>query len=325
MKEDIQVDKTAQKKSWRTSLILHSFVILLAFFLGCPVNKAVDPNYQIAVTFESKEISIEKASNSAKKAAEEAAMRKKAEPISKVNRREVVDIKPKPKPIEVPKPTPTPPTPTEPILSETTVDDEVDVVAVEDPVEIDAPEEEEIPEEPVEEVVEEADDSEPVTDDGGGAPKNDTDDPSDGKPSVNDGDGTGKGGEGNDGLGDSTGDDDDSGIGSGGAGHGEYDDSGNGVFGRRVIQRNIKEVLDVGFENQEGKLIVAKFCVNRAGKITYAEIIDDETNAIIPFGREKDVLRGIYGYKLEADLRAPKEECGKLKIRISKINALIGG
>jgi len=326
MKNELPVDNTAKKKSWRTSILLHSFVVLLAFFLGCPVNKAVDPNYQIAVTFESKEISLEKASNSAKAEADAAAMRKKAEPISKVKPRKVVDIKPKPKVVDVPKPTPTPPTPTEPIISETTVEDEVEVVAVEEPVEIETPEVEEIPEEPVvEEVVEEEVVEEPIEEEtGDGAPKSDSEEATDGKPSVNDGDGTGKGGEGS-GAGDSKGDDDDSGIGTGGSGHGEYDDSGNGIFGRRVVYRNTKEILKVGFGNQEGKVISAKFCVNRAGKITYAEILDDETNAFIPLGKEKDVLRGIYGYRVETDLRAPKEECGKLKIVIQEINALIGG
>ena len=304
--------------------MLHSSILLLAFFFGCPVNKAVDPNYQIAVTFESKEITIEKASNSVKAQAKEGAVRKKSEPIDKVKTKVIKDITPKPTKVDVPKPTPTPPTPSEPVISETTVEEEVEVEAVEEEIEMDTPEIEEIPEEPAEEIEEPVED-EPTEVTGGGSNSTDSDEPSDGKPSILDGDGTGKGNSGDGAGDDESGDDDDSGIGTGGAGYGEYDDSGNGIFGRRVIYRNTKEVLDVGFENQEGKVISAKFCVNRAGKIIYAEILDDESNAIIPFGKEKSVLRGIYGYKLEADLKAPKEECGKMTIRIQQIDAIWGG
>ena len=314
-----------KRRSARTTFIVHSMVLLVAFFFGCPVNKAVDPNYQIAVTFEPQEISFEKASNSAKAEAKAGEERKKSEPVKKVKKRVIKDIETKPtKKIEIPEPTPTPPSPTEPIISETTIEDEVEVEAVEEDIDFETPELEEVPEDPappVEEVAEEKTEA-----DSGGSPSG-SDDPDGSTSPANSGDGSGSGkGDAGDGKGsDGSGDDDDSGIGTGGPGSGDFDDSGNGVFGRRVIYRNTTEVLAVGFENQEGKVISAKFCVNRAGKITYAEIMDDETNAIIPFGKIKDVLRGIYGYRVEADLKAPREECGMLTIRIKEISALHGG
>lgn len=318
-------EKKHKRKSARTTLIVHSMVLLLAFFFGCPVNKAVDPNYQIAVTFEPQDISLEKASNSVKAQAEAGKQREKSEPVKKVQKREIKKLETKPtKKVDVPQPTPTPPSPTEPIISETTIEDEVEVEAVEEEVDFDTPELEEVPDDPappVEEVAEEE-----VEADSGGSPAgSDNPDGSDSPANTGDGSGTGKGNSGDGKGSDGSGDDDDSGIGDGGPGSGDYDDSGNGVFGRRVTYRNTTQVLAVGFGNQEGKVISAKFCVNRAGKITYAEILDDETNAIIPFGKTKDVLRGIYGYRVESDLKAPREECGKLTIKIKQIAALHGG
>ena len=139
-----------KKKSARTTIIVHSMVLLLAFFFGCPVNKAVDPNYQIAVTFEPQEVSFEKASNSAKAHAEAGEQRKKSEPVKKVEKRVIKDIETKPtKKVEVPEPTPTPPSPTEPVISETTIEDEVEVEAVEEEIDFDTPELEEVPEDPL--------------------------------------------------------------------------------------------------------------------------------------------------------------------------------
>ena len=87
-------------------------------------------------------------------------------------------------------------------------------------------------------------------------------------------DGTGKG-EVGDGEGASEGDDGDEGIGDAGDGLGDYDASGDGVFGRRVIYRNLNGVFAIA--KKSGR-IVAKVCINRNGIVTYAEINEFETS-----------------------------------------------
>ena len=107
-----------------------------------------------------------------------------------------------------------------------------------------------------------------------------------------------------------------------GAGTGQYDGSGNGIFGRKVIKENIAEVLSAGFENQENKKIVAKLCVSRAGNVTYGEILFDETTASLDNRKAKKVLQGLYGYKYEPSRTAPDQECGKLTITLQNISTL---
>ena len=43
-----------------------------------------------------------------------------------------------------------------------------------------------------------------------------------------------------------------------------------------------------------------------------------------PRGKERAVLKGVYGYKVEPDRSAPSEQCGKLSIVLSEINAFGG-
>ena len=121
---------------------------------------------------------------------------------------------------------------------------------------------------------------------------------------------------------DKSGNDGDSGSGTGGAGKGQYDGTGNGIFGRKVIKRNIKGVLNAGFENQANKKIVAKVCIARSGKVSYAEIVESETTAIMDSRKLKAVLSGIYGYEYEPKRNAPEQECGKLTITLTNINAI---
>ena len=90
---------------------------------------------------------------------------------------------------------------------------------------------------------------------------------------------------------------------------------------RKVVYRNTKEVLMADLENQENKLISAKFCVDRKGQIIYTELLK-ETNAIIESGSISDVLRGIAGYLVSQDTLAPIVQCGKMNIRINKINRM---
>ena len=133
--------------------------------------------------------------------------------------------------------------------------------------------------------------------------------------------GTGSGNSGSGQGNDESGNDGSSGVGDGGLGTGKYDGTGNGVFGRKVIYRN-PNVVKQGFENQEGKLITVKVCIDRAGNVRYAELLDMETNAVISASQAKQVIREFKKYKYAEDLSAPEEQCGKLKLRIQNINTL---
>lgn len=86
-----------------------------------------------------------------------------------------------------------------------------------------------------------------------------------------------------------------------------FDDSGKGVFGRKVIKRGIvKQII-----NQSGT-IASKVCINKYGIVTYVALIPEETTI-----KDREILKlfmkAASGYKYEPDLNAPKEQCGKLK------------
>lgn len=344
MINQIAIERAHKRKSSLYTLLVHLAILALAFFKTCEYQKAVDNQYSVAINFEEiippKLEEMKEASNSNKGREAEGKAREKADRPAEILDQQTKTVETKRPEMKLPKPTPTPPTPTtDPVISETTIDEESDVTAAEEEIEIEAPEMEDIPE-PVE--VEEAteDDQppaeEPATESvktrigkildvfktGGskdeGNPK--------GEPSSTDGsaDGTGEGRSGTGRGNDESGNDGDSGQGTGGAGTGKYDGSGNGIFGRKVIKRNYKEVLSVNFGNQQDKKIVAKVCINRAGNVSFAELLYAETTAQIPAGKDKQVLKGIYGYKYEPNRYAPQEECGKLTIILQNISALIG-
>lgn len=336
----LNTDRKNNQKGMRTSFLVHALLLLLAFFIGCPYDpdKALETQYAVVVEFEKPEFvefTNTSSSNSNKAESSSGAAKPKTDPVTEIKTKETKHVEVKRPEVKVKLPKPTPPKPTEPIISETTSEEETDIQAVEDEIQVDEPELDPLPEPEPDPVP----DPEPPSNDkpvisilkdiltGKSKTKSSPNDNPGKNPSQTDGDGSGKGNTGS-GKGNNTGGDDgDSGIGTGGSGTGEYDSSGDGVFGRKVIYRNYKEVLAVEFGNQAGKRITAKFCVNKQGTVTYAELVDEETNAIIPNGREgrKQVLKGIYGYKVEADLGAPAEQCGKLTIVLSEINALIGG
>jgi len=320
-------EKEIRQKKMRTSLGIHLGILALAFFIGCPQNQAEDKEYEIAVNFQQIDFTFDKASNSTKSESTAGAKREKQEPVQEVPKPEIKEVEiPKPE-VKQPEIVKTPPKPTTPIISETTIEEpEPEVVAVEEEIEIEEPEPEVVPDKPkpaakrVEEASKPSKSTSKPSTSSSEKPSTDT-----GKPSKTEGtkEGTGKADSGTGKGKDAKGDDDDSGIGSGGAGEGDYDDSGNGVFGRRVIYRNIKALMDVGFENQKGSKIVAKFCVARPGNVTFVEIMD-ETTAIITRAKMKAVMDALYGYKVEPDWKAPREQCGKITISID-VNALWGG
>jgi outer membrane biosynthesis protein TonB len=133
------------------------------------------------------------------------------------------------------------------------------------------------------------------------------------KPSTVDGKagGTGKGNEGT-GAGRDKGNDGDAGSGNASDGTGAYDGSGDGVFGRKIIFRDLSATKAA--VNVSGK-VVTKVCINRAGLVTYVELLGSETTI-----RDKTVLKrylaAARGYKFQPDLSAPKEQCGKLRFTV---------
>jgi len=343
MINELAVEREHKRKSSLYTMIFHVVLLILALFSTCEYKKAVDSQYAVAINFEEivppKLEEMTGATNSNKGREAEGKERKKADRPAEIKDDQTKTVETKRPEIKLPKPTPTPPAPTtEPVISETILDEESDVVAAEEEIEIDDLAMEEIPEIPVEAppTHNEAPAEEPAKESvksrigkildvfktGGSS---DNGNPS-GEPSARDGkeDGTGEGNSGTGRGNDSSGNDGDSGVGTGGSGTGKYDSSGNGIFGRRVIKRNVNEILRVQFENQENKKIVAKVCINRQGNVSFSELLFAESTAKIPAGKEKDVLKGIYGYKYEAEPDAPYEECGKLTIVLQNISALTG-
>lgn len=343
MINEIAIERENKRKSSLYTLLIHMLILILAFFSKCDYQKAVDNQYSVAINFEEiippKLEEMSDASNSNKGQEAEGKAREKADRPAEILDQQTKTVENTRPEIKLPKPTPTPPVPTtDPVISETTLDEESDVTAAEEDIEIDAPDMEEVPDpvqtESTSNDDESADNAKESTKSTIGkildifktGGSNDNGNPS-GEPSNKDGskDGTGEGRSGSGRGNDSSGNDGDSGSGTGGAGEGQYDGSGNGIFGRKVIKRNVNEVLRVNFENQENKKIVAKVCINRAGNVSFAELLYAETTAKIPTGKDKDVLRGIYGYKYEPNRSAPYEECGKLTITLQNINALTPG
>ncbi len=144
-----------------------------------------------------------------------------------------------------------------------------------------------------------------------------------GKSSTIDGSSTGTGkGDTGDGLGKSKGNDNDAGAGNTSDGTGAYDGSGDGVWGRKIIYRDLS-VVAKGI-NVTGR-VVTKVCINRAGIVTLAEINFKETTI-----KDKETLRkylqAARTYKFQPDLKAAKEQCGKLSFKVDNTanNKLIG-
>jgi len=100
-------------------------------------------------------------------------------------------------------------------------------------------------------------------------------------------------------------------------GVGDYDGSGDGVFGRKIIKRNWRGLFAGGNHNKWKGSVAVKVCVDRSGKVQYSEIIFDETTET-----DRDILKraleAAKGYKYQANKSAPKEQCGKLVFNLSK-------
>lgn len=304
--------KKNMKKGRNTSIVLHLLLLLICFLFSFSTEvKDPDPDkpYKVVVDF-----TFEQSSLSTYAHADEGKPRpinrnveqvKPAQPTKVEIQKPQIEI-PDPKPVEVPQ------TPTDPVVSTTTVDEspleveEVDEIEVEDPMPEDVPVKEEVPvKEPV---VEPTKPSKPTKT--SGSPSTTKGNGTNDKPaSTTDGTGTGKGTKGK-GPGKTKGTDSTEGRGKGKDGTGEYDGSGKGIFGRRVIKRNNKAIP----MTKTGTISI-KTCINRAGRVTYTEIIDDETT-IRDRKLLKKTIQAAEGYLFEPDLTAPKEQCGKLIVNL---------
>lgn len=331
-----QLEARNQKIGLRVSIVAHLALLFLAFYFLLPndPNKNIDTQYSVTIDFsEFKESSLSKYAH-----ADPGAKRPKSVEIKKVKPAPVKPVEVKTPPKQMPKTTPViVPKPTEPIVSEV-LEEESIIEAIEEDIKIEEPELEDIvepepiPEPVIEEVVEVEDPVEEVlpteapsqtnlpSENGSDVAANDSG-TADTAPSVFDGEdeGTGKGSEGDGaGMDGDSGNDGDSGVGTGGAGTGAYDGSGDGIFGRKVIYRDKKALMEV--INKSGK-IVMKMCINPSGEVTYVEI-DEESTTIRDRKVLNKALKAIRNYKFEPKPNGPSEECGKMTISqdLSSIN-----
>ena len=106
--------------------------------------------------------------------------------------------------------------------------------------------------------------------------------------------------------------DGDASAGNAGNSTGAYDGSGDGVFGRKIIYRDMSAAKSA--TTVSGKVSV-KVCINRAGLVTYVELNNTETT-IRDKQTLKNYLKAARGYKFQPDLTAPKEQCGKMSFNV---------
>lgn len=300
-------EQKTQRRSKRFSIGFHLLLLLIMFFFlrwEIDPGKNIDTQYAVAVNFDfgNSSASFESKAESGA-SAPEADENKMPEPVVDPVDEEKVEDEPEETEEVVEEDIPDP---IDPVVTEI-LEEESDVVVVEDIPVIEDPEPEVIErpkkvEVPTKETTKNT--SPPTSTTG---KKNGEDDShTSTKPNKNPGSGKSTSGDG-DGS-DKYGNDDDSGIGDGGSGTGEFDDSGDGIFGRRVIYRALDKLAAIMTKN--GRIAV-KTCVDRRGRATYVEIIQDETTirdrAILK--KALDVARS---YKFEEDYSAPREQCGKI-------------
>lgn len=310
-KEDSTQEKKNKKKGMINSIILHLLLLLIAFFYSFSVdNKYKDPEkpYRVYVDIDFKPSSLSTYAH-----ADVGKARPKTDlPKATETTKEEVEIKPT-TPVETPKdpvptttPTPTPPVPT----SQTTTKDESPVKVEQSDVKFDDPIPDKVPVKTTPTTTTTPPKESSNTQSGGTESSTKPKNSSSSGSSTKDDTGSGKGNKGT-GSGADKGNDDDSGKKDGGLGEGEFDGSGDGIFGRKVIYRNFKNIP----MHTTGK-IVFRVCINRAGTVVYTEI--DFTQTTI---RDRNTLReasnAAKGYKFEPDLKAPKEQCGILRFTIN--------
>ena len=331
-------EKDHKRKARKISFYVHGVIVLLLIFWVLPYNEknTIDTQFAVQVAFDNS-----KSSNST---LAKAAMGKKRNAIQKIEtieRKPTEKVEVNTKQPELPEiKTPEPSAPSEPVVTDM-IEEESEIVAIESDIEIQEPEPD-IVEEPMpidipastpgsgtntsgenlDDIL--ADIEEPVENTEMGipteieesTPEEGTTSPG-GIPSTEEGTGTGEAG---DGTGDGeSGTDADDGVGENAAGDGVYDDSGDGIFGRRVVYRNIKQMLQTA-SSKSGK-IVMKVCIDRSGVVTYVEL-----NELLTTIKDRKMIRNamsaMWDYKYEPDNSAPREECGKFSVSVDNFNGI---
>jgi hypothetical protein len=92
----------------------------------------------------------------------------------------------------------------------------------------------------------------------------------------------------------------------------DFNNSEDGIIGRRVIYREISSLLK---SVKESGKVVATICINRAGIPVYSEINEEKTTITNPQTLKK-FLKAIQGYRYEKDPNAEKEQCGTLSFTL---------
>jgi len=93
---------------------------------------------------------------------------------------------------------------------------------------------------------------------------------------------------------------------------GLFDGLENGGFGRKIIQSDLTATQAAV---KSSGIVVTKICINRAGVVTYVELIGSESS-VTDRNTLKAFLKASRSYKFQQDLFAPKEQCTKLQFTI---------
>jgi hypothetical protein len=91
-----------------------------------------------------------------------------------------------------------------------------------------------------------------------------------------------------------------------------WDNTGDGVFGRKIIYRDLKSLRAAPYESGT---IQIKVCIDRNGIVKYAEVFR-ESSTIKDIRTLKSYLKAASKYKFEPSTDALKYECGKIAFRI---------
>ncbi len=94
----------------------------------------------------------------------------------------------------------------------------------------------------------------------------------------------------------------------------------DGLEGRDLVEEDILSLLEIITGKENESEIKFNTCINREGKVVFAELLKETTTLISP-KEQKNILRTYYSnFKYSADENAPKEECGQVTIKVINLN-----
>jgi len=88
------------------------------------------------------------------------------------------------------------------------------------------------------------------------------------------------------------------------------------LLDRKILFRNVREVINVGFENPRGTKIVANMLAARDGTMPYAKINDEETTTEITEQQKIRIENALLDYKVEKLQGAPILQSFKITISV---------